>query len=498
MEDLAERNDRAIDRILGALDRTNAAYRRQSEELAALGQSTDEVEGRRIRNTISRTKEAIRIRESEIKIFEQGAKKFGEILGVTAEEYLKDNERYQELVKSKIELDEQLLDTFSENRQRNNAKTKEQQDKEQADADKAKAEAEKRAQEILAAQKALQQSQINLLEDGQRKQRQQIRFDFDERIKAIKGFSQAEIDLRKSLELEKQKALDKVAEEQREHKIEQIKLEGKDRARELKQLNDNDLFILNSGARTLEEFNLIQRDKRIQEIAKDVEMYAAFGNSIVSIGQSVSTLLADNAEEAAEKNKLFAAFGIGLNLATSLAQMIAGASAAAAATGPAAPFTLAAYIASGTALVLGAFAQIKTLLSAPPPKGALKGEEYVHGKQHGKDTEHYLLSKGERVVTSAVNSKYWDDLHAMHTGKYEKHINEKRILPALRKAMMNKADSDNESFASNIANSLMLTQGWKGGNIVAQLQRINEHENNRHKELLQALKLKSKPTFRKK
>jgi hypothetical protein len=70
----------------------------------------------------------------------------------------------------------------------------------------------------------------------------------------------------------------------------------------------------------------------------------------------------------AEKTKrALAVSQIAIDTATSIASVIAGATSAAANTGPAAPFVLAGYIASGIATVLGSMASASKILSAPMP-----------------------------------------------------------------------------------------------------------------------------------
>ena len=70
----------------------------------------------------------------------------------------------------------------------------------------------------------------------------------------------------------------------------------------------------------------------------------------------------------AEKTKrALAVSQIAIDTATSIASVIAGAASAAANTGPAAPFVLAGYIASGIATVLGSMASASKILSAPMP-----------------------------------------------------------------------------------------------------------------------------------
>jgi hypothetical protein len=76
----------------------------------------------------------------------------------------------------------------------------------------------------------------------------------------------------------------------------------------------------------------------------------------------IAELANKNGQKQSAAQKALAVAGLAVNTAVSIGNTIAGATAAAAAGGPAAPFLLAGYIASGLATVLANFASAKKLL----------------------------------------------------------------------------------------------------------------------------------------
>jgi len=85
---------------------------------------------------------------------------------------------------------------------------------------------------------------------------------------------------------------------------------------------------------------------------------------------------------------------------------------AAAESGPAAPFA----IASTIIALLAGFAQAR----AAAGSAFYEGSEYIDKENRfpaGRDTVPARLNKGERVITTDTNAKYWDVLTAVHNKK---------------------------------------------------------------------------------
>jgi hypothetical protein len=294
---------------------------------------------------------------------------------------------------------------------------------------------------------------------------------------AVKASDQAIIDAMEE-GFEKQKAVRIVQFEEKIADLEEKGILTADLEKQLQQQLIKDLREIDEAAAKEAQDRLIADiNARKKIIDAGIKIFED-GVSIISDLIKLSNL---DASQAAEFQKTLAVFQVGLELAKSLATVITSATTAAAATGALAPITLAGYIASGLAAVFGAFAQVKQIFDAPVPTPAAKGDEYVMGGTIGKDSVPYMLMPGERVVTTATNDKYWDELHAMHNGYFDKLMTVKYIQPALEKAT--------GGFSENIMGSIMLNGGkWKGENIVGVLNRSSRQQKKQHKEMIKTLK----------
>lgn len=107
------------------------------------------------------------------------------------------------------------------------------------------------------------------------------------------------------------------------------------------------------------------------------------------------------------------------------------------------------------------------------------GDPYVGGDGSrpmwsGRDGYLRRLDKGERVVTSKDNDRYWDDLEAMRKGKWDDHVLDRYIAPAI--AALNweddrrAADFVASDFGSRVAGSVQLMK-YHDANIVDGLRR---------------------------
>ena len=106
--------------------------------------------------------------------------------------------------------------------------------------------------------------------------------------------------------------------------------------------------------------------------------------SSLQIAQDLINLGIKDAAKAEDAQKKLAVVQLAIDTARSLSSTIAGASAAAATAGPAAPFVLAGYIASGIATITSALAQAKQILSttganAPSVSGSVGGSSPAQG-----------------------------------------------------------------------------------------------------------------------
>ena len=118
-----------------------------------------------------------------------------------------------------------------------------------------------------------------------------------------------------------------------------------------------------------EEYNARIRELNKAQVDFEQALAIQKRDAVISAAQNtlsalnvIAELANKNGEKQSAAQKALAIAGLAVNTAVSIGNTIAGATAAAAAGGPAAPFLLAGYIASGLATVLANFASAKKLL----------------------------------------------------------------------------------------------------------------------------------------
>jgi hypothetical protein len=177
---------------------------------------------------------------------------------------------------------------------------------------------------------------------------------------------------------------------------------------------------------------------------------SAFTNIIKTIGDEQGSL--------AEFQKALAVFDVAMNQGQAIAAAIAGATVAAKAKGPAAPFVIAGYIASMIGSVVAAFGQVGSILSAEPPR-FFEGTESVElgANKKGRDTIPALLNEGEAVIPTDENKQQPGLAAAWIRGDLEKYIHKNWVAPAL-----NKHRADREEVQWGNIGKAMATQlgGW--------------------------------------
>jgi hypothetical protein len=138
--------------------------------------------------------------------------------------------------------------------------------------------------------------------------------------------------------------------------------------------------------------------------------------------------------EYAEFTKALAIFDIAMNQGVAIAAAIKGATTAASAKGPAAPFVVAGYIASMVGAVVAGFGQISALTAAEPPK-FFEGTDFVPlgGNKRGKDTVPALLNEGEAVIPTDQNAEYPGMAKAWLNNDLSPYIHRNFVAPALKR-----------------------------------------------------------------
>lgn len=167
-----------------------------------------------------------------------------------------------------------------------------------------------------------------------------------------------------------------------------------------------------------------------QTIDETAEAQRSLASTFGNIAENFGSLFETLASEDARYQDYATAMGylqLLTSTAVSIASAIEGATKAAAATGPAAPFTLAAYIGEMVATVVGALAQARSLMqqSKQTPKYATGG--VVHGAGTGtSDSVTAQVSNGESILTAKATAMFYDQLSAMNVAGGGKPFDKRR------------------------------------------------------------------------
>jgi hypothetical protein len=190
---------------------------------------------------------------------------------------------------------------------------------------------------------------------------------------------------------------------------------------------------------------------------------------------TLMTLAANRGGAYADFAKQLAVANLAVNKAQAISAAIAGATAAAAAKGPGAPFLIAGYIASMIATVVSGFAEIDSIMNTPQPQPPqfFEGTDYLtrNGAPAGRDTIPAMLNEGEAIIPTADNAKYPGLAKSWIDGDLDRFIYRNWVAPALQEAEAKK----NESMADNLAKSIAMNM--KGGFDDYRLYRTNRQGN---------------------
>jgi len=324
------------------------------------------------------------------------------------------------------------------------------QSEREADAQKQKAAEEKAAAATKAAKEKADQAEAARLQklealeaEFQLSERERLNKSFEDKLKTIQGNGERETLLRLDIVAAQEAALkkfDEDAETKRQEKeaarLMKIMTDAKaaqailaDNSRmqlELQKLflqsqNDIDEEFANSNYETFKEFydakkKLYADDvKALDEAAKEK---IAIENAVFFAAQSIQGLFANLANAAGEQTaagiafqKIAAGIQIAIDTAKSITAAVAGATTAAAAGGPAAPFLIVGYIASMVGSVIGAVTQATQLLSSagemPAPPRFATGVIGLDGAGTAtSDSIDARLSRGESVMTAKATERF--------------------------------------------------------------------------------------------
>lgn len=473
LEEIRAKNDKLIDGIERRLATATAGYEAEIILIEAAGGKTEEFEKKKLAAVIKATEQKIRLRQKELKFEEEAANKIAAVFGDAKAKEVKEA---SQATRDLEELQNELTILNAELKAVDIKTNKEAEDKKLADTKKAneaykKLLDERLAQGIKKFNEAVDRERFN----EQQKEKEEIEA-ANKKINEI-------VDSNYAKHIEKRKTLDDDLRDIRRKTLEQT-LKDERNGFDERQQALNEAFknaIISEEEYSQKSFDLTMA--RIDAKRMEFEAVVQLGNDLISIGTNFAQIARDLGMENADAEKALAVFSVAMNLAQSLGNIILGATEAAAATGALAPITLAGFIASGTAAVLGAFAQITGILSQEPPS-------FAHGGWTGDGSKYKavgVVHADEWVTTKENTNKYWDELNAIHEGTFDDLLMYKYIEPALAAAITNYDNVKQTGFAESIAASMLLN-GFKDGNIISALSQANRDEGKRHKDLVKAIK----------
>lgn len=160
-------------------------------------------------------------------------------------------------------------------------------------------------------------------------------------------------------------------------------------------------------------FSTVELEKKRAEELKEIdkELLQAKEKFVSEVSNMLGAL-ASASQQGSAVQKAFAVAQVAVDTAKSISSVIAGATAAAAAGGPAAPFLIGGYIASGIATVTTAMSSVKKLLNAPLPSTQApninRPTDNTQGTQQGTQQTVQAQSTYKVVVVDSDITKMQD------------------------------------------------------------------------------------------
>lgn len=370
MKDLIENQLKQSDELEKRIDKVNESitdrYDKEIKLAQIAGQETSDIE-------IEKQRALIETAKIDQKNFEGRLKRL-EILGKASEEDLQKIRDSIEETKRIIKKGNDEIDVIQAQADADEKKRRDDQIKADREAYKKRLEEQKKfEQDRLNVARQIQDLELALLDEGITKEIEQNAVQYQrliedvqnnesllqeekERLTALYAEQQfeKEKEIRKKYDDELQAALD-AANKEREEKA---KAEREKKIQQEKELAENVLKIQQD-----------QLNKQAEQEAAASEARVTLADNTIGALQGIEGLLAQSGVKTAGLQKTIALVQIAVDTAKAISSVVAGATAAAAAGGPAAPYLLAAYIASGIATVASAIASAKNALKSAPSIG---------------------------------------------------------------------------------------------------------------------------------
>jgi len=167
------------------------------------------------------------------------------------------------------------------------------------------------------------------------------------------------------------------------------------------------------------------------------------------------TYAATQAGQYSDFAKALAITNLAIQKAQAIGTAIAGATAAAAAAGPGAPFVIAGYIASMIGTIIAAFSEADALAKTQGPQVPqfYEGTAYLkrNGAPVGRDTIPAMLNEGEAVIPTAKNTMYPGLAESWIKGNLDEYIHRNWVAPAMKQLEEKKAEDMADRLAQSIA-----------------------------------------------
>jgi hypothetical protein len=388
----------------------------------------------------------------------------------------KENEKSNSILREKLDLEKRLGITLDDTTESTKAETKANHDNAKSH-ELSKEELKKKKKELEAYQKMLARPQAGDLNidpiadldpQTQRQKLNDVKKRFNEMHKLNK-------DHLRSLEEEGIASGKRIEEEdikRHEEKMDRLTMYS-DFARntfqsivsviEESQQRQTDIELEKNSERTENEIGNLQRRKEAgliteQEFEKQKE-------SILAASKKRENAIKT---KDAQNDKKLALFRIAIDTASAVIKQIA--------TTPfPAAWPFLAIIGANAALQAGVVA------SRPIPKFA-RGKVRIQGPgTQTSDSIPAMLSKDESVINAKATLAHEDDLTAINKGFFEKHIQKKYVLPALKKADQERKEGE-KSMARNMHSmvNLMKANEFYDGNIVREIRRNKNFDLNKN------------------
>jgi hypothetical protein len=326
-------------------------------------------------------------------------------------------------------------------------KLKEEREKElQAQKDKNDKLREEQKKYLTDINNQLTDAKIRNINDSVQREIEAERVALQRKLQAIKGNSASEVALREQLQIESQNKINKIVEDdakaksdkEKEERAKEIETSYRDKIASIEAsilagqegslslLNAERELALQQRNQALESDTLTSGERlkieqeyqnRLLELSKaqqdfEAQLAQQKRDAVVNAAQStlnaltvIGNLANQNAEKQSAFQKAVAVAGLAINTAQAIGSTIAGATAAAATAGPAFPFVLAGYIASGLATVLTNFATAKKLLGGAGASVNASGASGGGGVQGGTPTNIQTTPNQQVDAKSDINVK---------------------------------------------------------------------------------------------